>query len=101
MIHSVLQRNESEPSLQLNAIRHRLPSRRIVQQQQQTTIMVRVWYEPPPYGPMSDLARNPYGMGSEPGRPMWLRRLSRQPTMMVVTPVFLAAVFICTIPTCT
>ena len=41
--------------------------------------MVRVWYEPPPYGPGTDLNRSPYGIkGGGLLRP-FLERASRMP----------------------
>lgn len=45
--------------------------------------MVKVWYEPPPYGPKSALNRPAYGIG-EGTTPRWLLRLSKMPTGPVI-----------------
>ena len=45
--------------------------------------MVKVWYEPPPYGPKSALNRPAYGVG-EGSTPRWLQKLSRMPTGPVI-----------------
>lgn len=38
--------------------------------------MVKVWYEPPPYGPRTSLNRPAYGNGGDIG-PRWVVRLSK------------------------
>jgi hypothetical protein len=38
--------------------------------------MVKVWYEPPPYGPRTSLNRPAYGNGGDIG-PKWVVRLSK------------------------
>lgn len=60
--------------------------------------MVRVWYEPPPFGPRTDLNRSPYGLGSGSilGRP--LERLSKMPRTMAMTPIILGALALAWIP---
>mmetsp|Transcript_4393 Transcript_4393/g.6426 ORF Transcript_4393/g.6426 Transcript_4393/m.6426 type:complete len:106 (-) Transcript_4393:554-871(-) len=46
--------------------------------------MVKVWYEPPPYGPRTSLNRPAYGIGGDKG-PKWVIRLSKQPPLKVIT----------------
>jgi hypothetical protein len=38
--------------------------------------MVKVWYEPPPYGPRTSLNRPAYGTGGDIG-PRWVVKLSK------------------------
>ncbi|KAL7540690.1 hypothetical protein ACHAXR_011422 [Thalassiosira sp. AJA248-18] len=45
--------------------------------------MVKVWYEPPPYGPGTSLNRPSYGIVSL--KPQWIQAISRRPQAMVVT----------------
>mmetsp|Transcript_32220 Transcript_32220/g.59257 ORF Transcript_32220/g.59257 Transcript_32220/m.59257 type:complete len:104 (-) Transcript_32220:237-548(-) len=44
--------------------------------------MVKVWYEPPPYGVGTTLNRPSYGLGAE--NRQWLIRLSKMPSWQVV-----------------
>lgn len=46
--------------------------------------MVKVFYEPPPFGPRSALNRSPYGSGVNGGS-MLVRRMSTLPPAMVIT----------------
>mmetsp|Transcript_22346 Transcript_22346/g.38025 ORF Transcript_22346/g.38025 Transcript_22346/m.38025 type:complete len:105 (-) Transcript_22346:75-389(-) len=46
--------------------------------------MVKVWYEPPPFGPGTSLSRPPYGIATE-SSPLWLVRMSKAPQWQVVT----------------
>eukprot|EP00549_Striatella_unipunctata_P003322 CAMPEP_0118702512 /NCGR_PEP_ID=MMETSP0800-20121206/17937_1 /TAXON_ID=210618 ORGANISM="Striatella unipunctata, Strain CCMP2910" /NCGR_SAMPLE_ID=MMETSP0800 /ASSEMBLY_ACC=CAM_ASM_000638 /LENGTH=97 /DNA_ID=CAMNT_0006603731 /DNA_START=62 /DNA_END=355 /DNA_ORIENTATION=- len=41
--------------------------------------MVKVWYEPPPYGPRTSLNRPPYGLGNEARMAPYLVKLSKMP----------------------
>jgi len=54
--------------------------------------MVKVWYQPPPYGPRTDLNRPAYGIGKDVG-PRWVVAISKMPA----TPVILGfiSVFAC------
>ena len=45
--------------------------------------MVKVWYEPPPYGPRTALNRPAYGTGNDLG-PKWVVRLSKMPAGRVI-----------------
>jgi len=45
--------------------------------------MVRVWYEPPPYGPRTSLNRPSYGIGGDMG-PRWVVQLSKMPQGRVI-----------------
>ena len=61
--------------------------------------MVRVWYEPPPFGPGTDLNRSGYGVqGGGTGRSMLekVSRMKNQPALMAGG--VLAALVICYIP---
>lgn len=44
--------------------------------------MVKVWYEPPPFGPGTSLNRPSYGIVT--AKPGWIQSLSRRPQGMVV-----------------
>ena len=46
--------------------------------------MVKVWYEPPPFGPRSSLDRPSYGL-VERGTPRWVIQLSKAPGWQVMT----------------
>ncbi|KAL7552036.1 hypothetical protein ACHAWF_015264 [Thalassiosira exigua] len=45
--------------------------------------MVKIWYEPPPFGPGTSLNRPSYGVGIN--NPQWIQALSRRPQGMVIT----------------
>ncbi len=47
-----------------------------------TATMVRVWYEPPPYGVGTSLNRPPYGTADT--GPKWLQKLARVPQWQVM-----------------
>mmetsp|Transcript_11906 Transcript_11906/g.32768 ORF Transcript_11906/g.32768 Transcript_11906/m.32768 type:complete len:106 (-) Transcript_11906:1228-1545(-) len=60
--------------------------------------MVRVWYEPPPYGPRTHLNRpSPYYMETE-AMPTLLKRLSKARPMVSVGLPVLAISVLCYIP---
>jgi hypothetical protein len=44
--------------------------------------MVKVWYEPPPYGPGTSLNRPSYGQ--QPGGSQLIQQLSRRPQGMLI-----------------
>jgi hypothetical protein len=44
--------------------------------------MVKVWYEPPPYGPGTSLNRPAYGQ--QPGGAQLIQQLSRRPQGMLI-----------------
>jgi hypothetical protein len=46
--------------------------------------MVKVWYQPPPYGPRTALNRPSYGNGGDAG-PRWVAALSKMPRGRVIT----------------
>ena len=46
--------------------------------------MVKVWYQPPPYGPRTALNRPSYGNGMDAG-PRWVAALSKMPRGRVIT----------------
>lgn len=45
--------------------------------------MVKVWYQPPPYGPRTSLNRPSYGNGGDIG-PRWVVRLSKMAPSKVI-----------------
>ena len=47
--------------------------------------MVRVWYEPPPGGPRSNLNRGAYGVSSAM-EPLWMKKLARMSPVTVIVP---------------
>jgi hypothetical protein len=63
-----------------------------------TTSMVRVWYEPPPYGPGTDLNRSGYGMGGGGIFKTYLEKVSKQPRMVAFAPWIVGALVISYIP---
>jgi hypothetical protein len=61
--------------------------------------MVRVFYEPPPYGPGTDLNRSPYGPGGSGGLfGRTLERLSKMPPWKSVGGAVLLSMAIAWIP---
>jgi hypothetical protein len=60
--------------------------------------MVRVWYEPPPYGPMTDLNRSGYGVHGGGLFGKSLERLSKMNQPMVMTGAVVLISIICWIP---
>mmetsp|Transcript_5961 Transcript_5961/g.8681 ORF Transcript_5961/g.8681 Transcript_5961/m.8681 type:complete len:104 (-) Transcript_5961:105-416(-) len=46
--------------------------------------MVKVWYEPPPYGPRTSLMRPAYGLGKGTDAPGWVKALSRMPKWQAI-----------------
>lgn len=60
--------------------------------------MVRVWYEPPPFGPGTDLNRSPYGIhgGGLLGR--FNERLSKMNPVIAIGVPVVAITFLCWIP---
>jgi hypothetical protein len=61
--------------------------------------MVRVWYEPPPFGPATDLNRSGYGVhGGGLGFRMYLERLERLPKVVGIGVPTLIICMICYIP---
>ena len=61
--------------------------------------MVKVWYEPPPYGPRTSLNRPSYGTGNDLG-PKWVVKLSKMPPHRVIIPAVAAIVFLASVPLC-
>eukprot|EP00979_Chaetoceros_neogracilis_P007040 scaffold1460_cov256-Chaetoceros_neogracile.AAC.21 len=59
--------------------------------------MVKVWYEPPPYGPRTSLNRPSYGNGNDLG-PKWVVRLSKMPAHRVIVPFVATFIFLGSIP---
>jgi len=59
--------------------------------------MVKVWYNPPPYGPRTSLNRPAYGTGGDLG-PKWVVRLSKMPPGRVITGFIAAFVGLAYIP---
>lgn len=45
--------------------------------------MVKVWYQPPPFGPRTALNRSSYGNGGDIG-PRWVVQLSKMPPGRVI-----------------
>lgn len=61
--------------------------------------MVRVWYEPPPFGPGTDLNRSPYGVqggGTYRAALEKLSRMKNQPALMAGGVLF--SLVVCYIP---
>eukprot|EP00565_Helicotheca_tamesis_P003760 CAMPEP_0185723716 /NCGR_PEP_ID=MMETSP1171-20130828/465_1 /TAXON_ID=374046 /ORGANISM="Helicotheca tamensis, Strain CCMP826" /LENGTH=104 /DNA_ID=CAMNT_0028391461 /DNA_START=56 /DNA_END=370 /DNA_ORIENTATION=+ len=46
--------------------------------------MVKVWYEPPPFGPRTSLSKGPYGV-SEAQTARWIVAASKAPQWQVIT----------------
>ena len=64
--------------------------------------MVRVWYEPPPYGPGTDLNRSAYGFhGESPYTRRLVERFSKMPQMTAIGGCCAAILVICWIPVST
>lgn len=61
--------------------------------------MVKVWYEPPPYGPRTALNRPAYGNGNDLG-PKWVVRLSKMPPARAIVPFVAGFAFLASIPLC-
>ena len=59
--------------------------------------MVKVWYEPPPYGPRTSLNRPAYGNGGDLG-PKWVVKISKMPPGRVICGFLAAFVGIAYIP---
>ena len=59
--------------------------------------MVKVWYQPPPYGPRTSLNRPSYGNGGDIG-PKWVVRISKMPPGRVITGFIAAFATIAYIP---
>jgi len=59
--------------------------------------MVKVWYEPPPYGPRTSLNRPAYGNGGDLG-PKWVVKISKMPPGRVICGFIAAFVGIAYIP---
>lgn len=60
--------------------------------------MVRVWYEPPPYGPMTDLNRPGYGAGGGGTFRKLLEKMAKQRPMVTMVPCIAASLVISYIP---
>jgi hypothetical protein len=63
--------------------------------------MVRVWYEPPPYGPATDLNRSGYGIHGGGLFKTLLERASKGNQPLLLSSVVLFSMAICYIPLCT
>ena len=62
--------------------------------------MVKVWYEPPPYGPRTSLNRPSYGLVGDKG-PRWVVQLSKMPQGRVIAGFLTAFSCIAYLPLCT
>ena len=61
--------------------------------------MVRVWYEPPPFGPGTDLNRNAYGFhGGNSLPPRMMERLMKMPQGMAIAVPTVIICALCYIP---
>jgi len=61
--------------------------------------MVRVWYEPPPYGGVgTDLNRSPYGIGGGGTFRQFLEKQAKATPARAMAPFIAAAMFISYIP---
>ena len=64
--------------------------------------MVRVWYEPPPFGPTTDLMRSSYGWHGGNSLPRgWMERIMKMPQAPLLTAGTVLICAICYIPLCT
>jgi hypothetical protein len=63
-----------------------------------TAIMVRVWYEPPPFGPGTDLNRSGYGIGGGGMFKTYLEKAAKQPRMVALAPWIFATLALSYIP---
>lgn len=59
--------------------------------------MVKVWYQPPPYGPRTALNRPSYATGVELG-PRWVQQLSKAPPARVICGFIAGATALAYIP---
>jgi len=60
--------------------------------------MVRVWYEPPPFGPGTDLNRTAYGIGGGGSFSKLLERASKMKQSYAIGIPLVAIVCLCYIP---
>jgi hypothetical protein len=60
--------------------------------------MVRVWYEPPPFGPGTDLNRSGYGVHGGGLMRKLLERASKMPQLVAIGAPTLVVMAICWIP---
>ena len=60
--------------------------------------MVKVWYEPPPFGPRTSLNRAPYGISEGTRTPQWLVKLSKMPKWQSIGAVMGATMVLAYIP---
>lgn len=63
--------------------------------------MVRVWYEPPPYGPGTDLNRSGYGIGGGGAFRSFIERASKMNQPLALGGMVLFSMVICYIPVST
>mmetsp|Transcript_21103 Transcript_21103/g.29810 ORF Transcript_21103/g.29810 Transcript_21103/m.29810 type:complete len:104 (-) Transcript_21103:244-555(-) len=59
--------------------------------------MVKVWYEPPPFGPGTSHSRPPYGSLNE-ATPKWVQTITRMPRLPVIAGFTVAAGVLAYIP---
>jgi hypothetical protein len=62
--------------------------------------MVRVFYEPPPYGPGTDLNRSAYGVGGGGTGRKLMERLSKAKQFPALAIPVVAIVALCYVPLC-
>ncbi|GKY94538.1 hypothetical protein MPSEU_000419500 [Mayamaea pseudoterrestris] len=61
--------------------------------------MVKVWYEPPPFGGVgTDLNRSPYGIGGGGTFKTFLEKMSKTRPMVAMTPFIIGAMVISYVP---
>jgi hypothetical protein len=64
--------------------------------------MVRVWYEPPPFGPGTDLNRSGYGWHGGNSLPKrWMERVSKMPQGIALGVPTVLICMLCYIPVST
>jgi hypothetical protein len=70
----------------------------IASHQDTRIIMVRVWYEPPPFGPGTDLNRSGYGVHGGGLMRKLLERASKMPQLVAIGAPTLVIMAVCWIP---
>jgi len=73
-------------------------AKRFFKKQVITITMVRVWYEPPPYGPGTDLNRSGYGIHGANFFRKYIEKASKSPQLVAMGVPVLISLVICYIP---
>ena len=94
-----VRQSDNQRQQQIRSTADRRPATACKAKRTTNSTMVKVWYEPPPYGPRTSLNRPSYGTGNDLG-PKWVVRLSKMPPGRVIVPAVCGIVFLASIPLC-